>query len=435
MLPTIYSFSPGSGPTNTTVTVTGAGLNEKSPHPDVTVGGGTVTTFGTISPNTLSFNVPASATSGFITITTTNGAITNTQVFYLPASITNISPDRGAVGTMVKISGVNFTNASAVSFGAFAAAAFAVTNNNIIGAQAPSGVVSDTVSVTTPAGTATSTNLFYVAPTITSFLPTHGLANTNVVITGTSFTNATEVLFNGVAAAGFTVVNNTTINATVPAAATSGLITVGVPGGTNTSATSFTIDTTDIGVSITDTPDPVFVGSNLLYTIVVTNNGPSSAANVRLTNSLPPFVTIKGATTSQGSLNTNGSPIFGNLGSVATGSSATVTVTVAPILTGSITDSVTVASDALDSNPGNDMATAVTTVWPLPFLSITNLTSNGLVAITWPAPLSGFTLQYRTDLSTNVTWTNDTGSKVVNGTNVSVIETNIPPARFFRLTN
>jgi hypothetical protein len=49
--------------------------------------------------------------------------------------------------------------------------------------------------------------------------------------------------------------------------------------------------------------------------------------------------------------------------------------------------------------------------------------------------LSGFTLQFRTDLSTNISWTNDPGSKVVSGANVSVIETNIGTARFFRLTN
>jgi hypothetical protein len=73
-------------------------------------------------------------------------------------------------------------------------------------------------------------------------------------------------------------------------------------------------------------------------------------------------------------------------------------------------------------------------VWPLPLLSITNLMSNDLVRISWPAPLSNFTLQYRTDLSTNVFWTNDPAPKVVIGTNVTVIKTNLGTPQYFRLT-
>jgi hypothetical protein len=82
----------------------------------------------------------------------------------------------------------------------------------------------------------------------------------------------------------------------------------------------------------------------------------------------------------------------------------------------------------------NNSASINTTVWPLPFLSITNLMSNSLLRVSWPAPLSSFTLQFNTNLSTNL-WNNDAGAKVVSGTNVSVIETNIGTAKFFRLTN
>ncbi|HEY2084115.1 MAG TPA: IPT/TIG domain-containing protein, partial [Verrucomicrobiae bacterium] len=300
MLPTIFSFSPSAGAAGTVITISGAGLNEKSPHPDVTVGGGTVVTFGTISPNTLSFNVPSTATSGLITVTTTNGSIASTQNFYLPASITSFTPIGGPAGIVVKITGVNFTNASAVSFNGLPAASFAVTNNTIVGAIAPSGVTSGPISITTPFGTTNSVALFFAPPTITSFTPTHGLPGTNVTITGTSFTNATAVLFNGTPAASFVVSNNTTLSAVVPANATTGPITVQAPGGTNSSAANFTIDSADLAISMTGVPNPVFVGSNLLYTIVITNTGPFSALNVRLTNTLPSSVVLKTATTSQG---------------------------------------------------------------------------------------------------------------------------------------
>ncbi|HEX4265910.1 MAG TPA: DUF11 domain-containing protein [Verrucomicrobiae bacterium] len=435
ILPTIFSFSPSTGPTNTLITITGSGLDEKSPHPDVTVGGGTVVTFGTISANSLSFNVPTTAASGLITITTTNGSISTTQIFYLPASISSFTPNAGPPGTVVKITGNNFTNASAVSFNGIPATAFAVTNNTTVGAIVPAGVTSGVISITTPFGTTNSTEVFLGPPMIISFTPTHGLPGTNVIITGTSFTNATAVLFNGLPAAGFTVINNTTLSAVVPGLATTGPITVAAPGGTNTSAQNFTIDSTDLGISITGVPNPVFLGSNLVYSIVVTNIGPVPALNVRITNTLPITVTLKSATTSQGTLTTNGNPISAALGSLNNGSSATVTLTVTPTAVGQLTNQAFVVTDSHDPNPANDSAAIVTTVWPLPFLTITNLMSNSLLRVSWPAPLSGFTLQFRTDLSTSASWTNDPGSKVINGTNVSVIETNIGTAKFFRLTN
>jgi hypothetical protein len=160
-----------------------------------------------------------------------------------------------------------------------------------------------------------------------------------------------------------------------------------------------------------------------------------SALNVQIADTLPASVQLKAATTSQGSLNTSGNPISGALGSLTNNSAATITLTVRPTATELITNAAIVTTDSLDPNSANNSAAVVTTVWPLPFLSITNLMTNGLVQISWPAPLSGFTLQFRTDLSPSFLWTNDTAPKVVSGTNVTVIETNIGTARFFRITN
>jgi hypothetical protein len=435
MLPTIFSFSPNLGPSNTSITISGAGLNEKAPHPDVTVGGGTVTTFGTISPNTLTFIVPATATSGFITITTTNGSISSTQLFYLPARITSFTPTNGAAGTIVQIIGQNFTNASAVTFNGTPASTFSVVNNTTITATAPVGVTSGQISITTPFGSTNSAGLFYVAPTVTSFTPNHGVPGTRVMITGTSFTNASAVSFNGTPAASFIVTNNTTLSAVVSDDTTTGKITVTAPGGSGSSAADFTIDSADVGVSITDTPDPVFIGSNLVYTVRITNSGPVTALNVTLTETLPGSVTLKSSATSQGSLNTNNNPVIGSLGSINANSTALVTLTVIPHASGTIVDTASVTTDSQDPNSANNSSSINTTVWPLPFLSITNLMSNDLLRVSWPAPLSGFTLQFATNLSPNIFWTNDVSAKVVSGTNVSVIETNLGMPKFFRLTN
>lgn len=78
------------------------------------------------------------------------------------------------------------------------------------------------------------------APTISGFSPTSGGAGTTVTITGTNFTGATAVKFNGQASS-YTVVSATQINATVPNCSSSGVIAVTTAGGTANSSSSFTV--------------------------------------------------------------------------------------------------------------------------------------------------------------------------------------------------
>jgi hypothetical protein len=74
-----------------------------------------------------------------------------------------------------------------------------------------------------------------------SFSPTSGPVGTNVSITGTNFTGATGVSFNGTAATVFSVNSDTSINATVPFGATTGKVAVTTPDGTGLSAGTFTV--------------------------------------------------------------------------------------------------------------------------------------------------------------------------------------------------
>src|SRR5207245_1838000 len=50
--------------------------------------------------------------------------------------------------------------------------------------------------------------------------------------------------------------------------------------------------TSDLAVGLTGSPNPVFLGGTLTYTVSVTNNGPSTATGVIVSNSLPASVGI-----------------------------------------------------------------------------------------------------------------------------------------------
>ena len=77
-------------------------------------------------------------------------------------------------------------------------------------------------------------------PAITGFTPASGAVGDNVTISGTNFTGATAVTFNG-SSATFTVSSATAIQATVPTGATTGPLSVTTGGGTATSASTFAV--------------------------------------------------------------------------------------------------------------------------------------------------------------------------------------------------
>lgn len=76
--------------------------------------------------------------------------------------------------------------------------------------------------------------IVYPPPTISGLVPEQGAIGSSVVISGSGFTGATAVAFNGIPA-NFAIDSDSQITATVPSLATSGAITVTTPGGTASS--------------------------------------------------------------------------------------------------------------------------------------------------------------------------------------------------------
>lgn len=119
----------------------------------------------------------------------------------------------------------------------------------------------------------------------------------------------------------------------------------------------------DLAVTVSHSPDPVRVGSNLTYTINVTNNGPGSATGVTVTDSLPTEITFVSATASQGACSGSGT-ISCTLGNLPNGTSATVTIVVNPTVEGALSNTASVRGNEPDPDAGNDSDTDTITVGP-----------------------------------------------------------------------
>ncbi len=125
----------------------------------------------------------------------------------------------------------------------------------------------------------------------------------------------------------------------------------------NTDQVSTTVQPrVDLVIFKADSPDPVTAGGQLTYTLSVMNNGPSTATGVTVVDTLPAGITYQSATATQGTVNRSGNTVTANVGQLASGASATVTilVTVDPATRGRITNEATVTGNETETNPNNN---------------------------------------------------------------------------------
>ena len=142
------------------------------------------------------------------------------------------------------------------------------------------------------------------------------------------------------------------------------------------------LDTSSADLSITkaDSPDPVTIGSDVTYTLTITNNGAALAESVIVMDNLPSSVTfVSCSSTGGGVCGGSGSNRTVQFTALASGGSAIVTLVAAA--NGSvgtiISNTATVSSGTPDANATNNSATATTTIQaPLPFLSISDVAAD-----------------------------------------------------------
>jgi uncharacterized repeat protein (TIGR01451 family) len=143
------------------------------------------------------------------------------------------------------------------------------------------------------------------------------------------------------------------------------------------------IDPASVDLSITKSasPNPGQVALPLAYRVTVTNNGPATATNVSVVDTLPGGVTFNSAVPTQGSCSGTG-PVNCNVGTLAANASAIITITVTPTAPGQLPNSATVSATQTDYDNSNNTASITTPVQPaaaMPSMVDPNLTVGTVV--------------------------------------------------------
>lgn len=156
--------------------------------------------------------------------------------------ITSFTPMTGDSGTLVTITGVNFTGATAVSFGGVAATSYSIVSNTTITAIVNTGATGN-VNVVTPVGTASRSVFTFAVPSappaITGFSPASGTYGTTVTIQGTNLSQVSAVTFGTQTALSYAIASDSVITAVVGTGIT-GNISVTASAGNDTTLSVFT---------------------------------------------------------------------------------------------------------------------------------------------------------------------------------------------------
>ena len=140
-----------------------------------------VATFANLTLNTAGNGYTLTASATRLTSATSN------TFSIIGPTITSFIPTNGGTGTVVTITGTNFTGATAVTFGGMDAASFTVASDTSITATVGSGA-SGIITVSTPGGTANSGASFTVNPPLTAVNVTVAPTSPQIVNTPITFT-------------------------------------------------------------------------------------------------------------------------------------------------------------------------------------------------------------------------------------------------------
>jgi uncharacterized repeat protein (TIGR01451 family) len=338
----------------------------------------TCTTTGTISCTIAT--LPAGGTTTFTLVVTVAAATASGTVITDTASTSTSTPDPNpssntATSTVLVASAGQFDLAVTSS-----ASPNPVTPGNNItipllysnnGPGSATGVrFRDTVLATVPV-----TNTFvsisipagYICPTLPAVGGTGNIRccpGTGTTCSAGAFTSGTSALFSLVLQVPLGTAPGTTISNTATITPTTGDVNTA----NNTSvATTIVASPTQSDVAIVKTaaPEPVDQGTNLTYTLQVTNSGPAVAQGVSVVDVLPSAVTFVSVSSTQGTCSQAGGTVTCSLGSISVGGLVIVTINTTAVTFSSsslVPNTASVGSTTSDPNMLNNISTAISTI-------------------------------------------------------------------------
>ncbi len=337
--------------------------------------------------------VYTSSVSGLPTISVTGGANGLTQ------DTTSTPVPYGATsGT----AGVTVTNAALAQLTGLQSTALCTPDMTLAKSHAPATFTrGSTATYTIPVENLSPYGSTNAPVTVNDTLPL-GVTPTSASGTGWTCSIASQTVscVNSSILAANSFYPSITINANVAQTAPSTETNTAVVGGggeINLSNDTYTdvanvASSADLSVTNTASPDPVAAGSNITYTQILTNNGPSAADNASLVEAIPANTTLV-SFAAPASWNCTVPPVGGtgnivcndlNMAGNTTAAFSLVTKVTAGTASGTvITDTVTASSSVSDPNSANNTASAATVVGATTGaqLSVTNVASpNPVVA-------------------------------------------------------
>ena len=118
----------------------------------------------------------------------------------------------------------------------------------------------------------------------------------------------------------------------------------------------------DLSLAQNDSPDPCPVGGHLTYTTTLRNNSSSLATGIVLTDTMPASVSFISVNSSAGKCTRSADTVTCRIPSLASGSSATITLIIQPQAAGTISNAASVIANEPDTNPADNSSAESTRV-------------------------------------------------------------------------
>ncbi|GGK88503.1 hypothetical protein GCM10011405_40330 [Rufibacter glacialis] len=244
LAPIVSSFDPEADIVGNTITIHGSNFTNVEA---IIFNNGTTTgrtaTYTRLDDNKISVTVPSGAITGKVQFAYNKGTIaeSNNVFTVIPTPvIASFSPANGPVGTLVTVTGKNFTEDGGILFkdangdDKYAVGYVYVSSTEVQG-RVPQGAVTGVISIEDENGYKTSSAEEFTvpipAPVITSLDPDRAQVGAAIIVNGSNLKGVTTITFGGVLAPEYNDNDGNALVVYVPEGAKSGDLVVTTPGG------------------------------------------------------------------------------------------------------------------------------------------------------------------------------------------------------------